>query len=747
MKTQTSKTRIWVSGLLLLPIIAILFYSFAEKEYVEKETVDISQLQITSTNEGATEAMMTEYNDWMKKLNTNSSNLFIAVGKIERIVAIYDLMSEEQRNSVDKHPFLQEITPDLYHVKPSIPSTAQFESWKNEKEFAIWLDGKHISNTELNNFKANDIAHYIGSSVHSNAKSKKFPQPFQFSLYTKDGFNKFYKEAYVNDYRALTKTYSNEIDTYLNGPQTDNSELRILKAQADKLYNQFTKEELEKHNILPAPPVPSKKEPSYSKSKGGPNFEDTKDIYNSARSIELKILNNNSYLIDGIKATKNTFVNVFNQLHQDITTEVRNNIMNIHVTSAKEISNKEVWFIYNSLQDYGFYRIVTPNQEINRAKGNTPFAIESSFLAQEKPIMLILINRHDELLVDDELGTLESIDKKLKKLAKAGKSGQIVSIRYDRETSKEMISNVEELVKVHKFKLVSFNISPIMSILINRKDQLLVDDELSTLKSMENKLKKLAKQGESGRQVIIKHDKETSKDMISKVEELVKANKFKVASFDMSKIPPPPPPTPSPKKTKGGPIEINGATYYFKQQNGKTTYYNQYGKEVDINKIPPPPPIPNDATPEQKAKMKKATDAYMKANSDKVGKAEGENGEVFDVIEIPEDLQGSININGETFYYTTSNGKTTYFNRYGKEVKMDNLPPPAPAPAPESTLDFVIRMAKGNAKFFNEGKLISSDEAIALLKKNPKLNINAKKTKTRQPLVYISKKPIVIEKN
>ncbi len=37
MKTQTSKTRIWLSTLLLMPIIAILFYSFAERDCVEKE--------------------------------------------------------------------------------------------------------------------------------------------------------------------------------------------------------------------------------------------------------------------------------------------------------------------------------------------------------------------------------------------------------------------------------------------------------------------------------------------------------------------------------------------------------------------------------------------------------------------------------------------------------------------------------------------------------------------------------------
>ena len=46
MKTQTSKTKMWLSTMLLLPIIAILFYSFAEKEYVEKEYAsEISDLK------------------------------------------------------------------------------------------------------------------------------------------------------------------------------------------------------------------------------------------------------------------------------------------------------------------------------------------------------------------------------------------------------------------------------------------------------------------------------------------------------------------------------------------------------------------------------------------------------------------------------------------------------------------------------------------------------------------------------
>ena len=99
------------------------------------------------------------------------------------------------------------------------------------------------------------------------------------------------------------------------------------------------------------------------------------DTHHTARSITIEILSNGTYEIDGIKTTKNTFASVINRLHQDITPEIRNQIMNIHLNSKKEISNEDVWFIYNSLIDYGFHRIVSNNQEIIREKGNKPFAI------------------------------------------------------------------------------------------------------------------------------------------------------------------------------------------------------------------------------------------------------------------------------------------------------------------------------------------------------------------------------------
>mgnify|MGYP000285972981 CR=1 FL=1 len=98
----------------------------------------------------------------------------------------------------------------------------------------------------------------------------------------------------------------------------------------------------------------------------------------SARSIEIEVLKNGVYKIDNYQATKETFKSVIYLLHQDVTSEIRNQIINVHVNSGNLVTDEEVWFIYNSFLDYGFHRILTCNQEIVRAKGNKPLAIANT---------------------------------------------------------------------------------------------------------------------------------------------------------------------------------------------------------------------------------------------------------------------------------------------------------------------------------------------------------------------------------
>lgn len=76
-----------------------------------------------------------------------------------------------------------------------------------------------------------------------------------------------------------------------------------------------------------------------------------------------------------------------------------------------------------------------------------------------------------------------------------------------------------------------------------------------------------------------------------------------------------------------------------------------------------------------------------------------------------------------------------------------NIPPPPPPPTPVSPLDHVISMAKKGATFYYEGKKVSSDKAIEVLKKNPNLNIDSRNHNSKKPEVRISKKPITINKS
>ncbi|WP_419213701.1 M56 family metallopeptidase [Maribacter sp. X9] len=78
---------------------------------------------------------------------------------------------------------------------------------------------------------------------------------------------------------------------------------------------------------------------------------------------------------------------------------------------------------------------------------------------------------------------------------------------------------------------------------------------------------------------------------------------------------------------------------------------------------------------------------------------------------------------------------------YEKDMQPNS--PPVP-PTPKSPLDFAIEMAKKGAIFKYEGKQISSDKAIDLLKKNKDLNMDSR-TKNGTQTIRITKEPIFID--
>ncbi|MFK7813437.1 MAG: hypothetical protein AB8B59_13170, partial [Maribacter sp.] len=75
--------------------------------------------------------------------------------------------------------------------------------------------------------------------------------------------------------------------------------------------------------------------------------------------------------------------------------------------------------------------------------------------------------------------------------------------------------------------------------------------------------------------------------------------------------------------------------------------------------------------------------------------------------------------------------------------EMNNVPAPPQPPKPKTPLDYVIEMAKKNARFYYEGKEISSDKAINIMKKNKDMNIDSRASNNGQrPIIKLSTEPI-----
>lgn len=402
------------------------------------------------------------------------------------------------------------------------------------------------------------------------------------------------------------------------------------------------------------------------------SFEESSPIINSsnehltARSISIDVLKDGIYLIDNLKATRNSFVDIVNTLHQDITAEQRNNIMNIHVNSTEEISKEEVWFIYNSLQEYGFHRIVTTDQEVIRSKGNTPLAIPNKDDEQGTNLGSNTIQKGASREQMKEYNTwAKKINKEIAAVNEnKGNAYPIIKIK-DMERMKYIFSIMSE--KQRQDAEPFPNIPPPPPPPPSKPPQPMNKEELKALKEVE-------------------------KAEYLKRQEEVKAKKLAIA-----------------KKQK--------EEYAYKVQEKQ-----KYAEEQKAMKV---------KTKEGKEKSKAAQAALkaekMKYKEEKAALAEAKKAEAAAYKARKEEL------------------KSTKVKKVKKAKTAELADVPPPPPPPKAQIDHVLDMAKSGAVFYHDGKKISSDEAIKIVKTNKKINISTKEVNSDFPRVYLSTKPIKIK--
>ena len=126
MKTQTSKKGIWLRSLIILPILAVLLFSFSSKVIVLEEKPNKAEQELISIQENATKEQVKEYNAIVKKLNSYPEGKRIIKQKdVVRLKYIYSLMTSEQKKNAEPFPKL---------APPPLPDNATPEDNKKYKE-------------------------------------------------------------------------------------------------------------------------------------------------------------------------------------------------------------------------------------------------------------------------------------------------------------------------------------------------------------------------------------------------------------------------------------------------------------------------------------------------------------------------------------------------------------------------------------------------------------------------------------
>ncbi|PCE63166.1 M56 family metallopeptidase [Sediminicola luteus] len=262
-KSKNTRLNI-VSYGLIIPLLVLLVYGFSTTQTVIEYSSTMPIAQQTESKvpqDGVSKELLDIFENLLKGFSTPQGKLNINLGDYKKAMAIYGQMSSEQKSKATSLPELPFQINEESMLEPTAPTAELFESWKNHNEYALWLNGKVIPNSSLDQYSLEDITHYIQSKVYKNARSKRFPQPHQVSLYTQDGFEQTFTNAPINQYRSTVQQYEGLLSRYRANPDPSlYDELQIAYFMARSDYDAIPPHLREKHGITPPnkPPTPTK---------------------------------------------------------------------------------------------------------------------------------------------------------------------------------------------------------------------------------------------------------------------------------------------------------------------------------------------------------------------------------------------------------------------------------------------------------------------------------------------------------
>jgi N-acetylmuramoyl-L-alanine amidase/beta-lactamase regulating signal transducer with metallopeptidase domain len=165
----------------ILPILAGLIYFFCIEVVAQQKVINTNSKSISSELNDKDKIRDSYYRGVYVKIIDEKNN--------KNISTLYENLSLE-----DRRKYFYYI-PEMI-IENEIPEPL-FEKMK-VKNMAVWINGKVRTTEEIKKYKRSDFSFYTYSFVHKNARSKRFPQEYQYSLYTKKYFDVNLKNSHLH---------------------------------------------------------------------------------------------------------------------------------------------------------------------------------------------------------------------------------------------------------------------------------------------------------------------------------------------------------------------------------------------------------------------------------------------------------------------------------------------------------------------------------------------------------------------
>lgn len=452
-----------------------------------------------------------------------------------------------------------------------------------------------------------------------------------------------------------------------------------------KKYAELTQEE--KARLMPAPKTPIAKRPTTKL------LNDWKNKNGFAIWIDKKVIDNNEISNYDVVHYTGSFVHKnarskrfpqsyqmrlytaagFEELKKDLASPLSKSAVlhfkkgkhgkKVGAVSTKVLTAKEELAEANKLQLNYVNENNGPNETI------LPSDQDNTFINKGKKDITLLINKNDQFLVNgDYVCKLNSLDKFIKaELSKIKhKKSRTASIVYDKVVSEDIVNDAIAILKNNDIYDITTRNS-------NSKDEIrLPPPPPAPKKPIAIKVKEVkAPKPKKPTVIEVKEVKATkpSKPTVVEVKEVKATKPKKPVLIEVVEMP-----NVTEKRAKDigkmhqnikgqelKTMTINGKKHYYIIKNGVKYIYNENSQLVDENgKVLPPPP---------KKKVGKRTAPKKLASEWK---------DVAYFLEKGKET-GTVDINGQTYYYTMKNGQRFIYNRFGQPVdengKLIQLPP------------------------------------------------------------------------